>query len=91
MHQPFIATADPPPHLRGWAGDSRANVRGSDLLSSPTVPGKCQACKFIIIKSGAMTLSRFPQCRAFSRALMDEKSLPPLFPVGVWGGGSGYK
>ena len=32
-----------------------------------------------------MTLSRSPQCRAFSRALMDEKSLSPLFPIG--GGG----
>ena len=38
--------------------------------------------KFTLIKSRAMTLSRSPQCRAFSRALMDEKSLSPLFPVG---------
>ena len=29
-----------------------------------------------------MTLSRSPQCRAFSKALMDEKSLSPLFPLG---------
>ena len=29
----------PPPHLRGWAGDSGANVWGSDLSSSPAVPG----------------------------------------------------
>ena len=29
-----------------------------------------------------MTLSKSPQCRAFSRAVMDEKSLFPLFPVG---------
>ena len=36
-----------------------------------------------------MTLSRSPQRRAFSRALMDEKSLSPLFPVGVCGGGGG--
>ena len=36
-----------------------------------------------------MTLSRSPQCRAFSRALVDEKSLSPQFPV--VGGGSGYK
>ena len=43
-----------------------------------------------VIKSRAMTLSRSPQCRALSRALMDEKSLPPLFPVGG-GGDSGYK
>ena len=37
-----------------------------------------------------MTLSRSPQCRAFSRVLLDEKSLSPLFPVGVcvwWRGG----
>ena len=44
-----------------------------------------------------MTFSRSPQCRAFSRAVMDEKS-SLLFPIGlfVWvggwgGGGSGYK
>ena len=36
-----------------------------------------------------MTLSRSPQCRAFSRAVIDEKSLSPLFSVGVWGGGGG--
>ena len=38
-----------------------------------------------------MTLSRSPQCRAFSRAIMimDEKSLSPLFPVGGGGGGGG--
>ena len=35
-----------------------------------------------------MTLSRPPQCRA----VMDEKSLSPLFPIGGGGGvGSGYK
>ena len=42
---------------------------------------------FTIIKSGAMTLSRSPQYRAFSRAVMDEKSLSLLFPG--WGGGVG--
>ena len=36
-----------------------------------------------------MTLSRSIQCRAFSRALMDEKSLSPLFPVASGGGGGG--
>ena len=41
--------------------------------------------EFTLIKSRAMTLSRSLQCRAFSRAVMDEKSLSPLFPVG--GGG----
>ena len=36
-----------------------------------------------------MTLSRSPQCRAFSRVLMAEKSLSPLFSVGVCVGGGG--
>ena len=39
-----------------------------------------------------MTVSRSPQYRAFSRAVMDEKSLSPLFSVGVCvcgGGGEG--
>ena len=36
-----------------------------------------------------MTLSWSSQCRAFSRAVMDEKSLSPLFPVGGGGGGGG--
>ena len=43
--------------------------------------------EFTFIKSTAMTLSRSPQYRAFSRALMDEKLLSPLFPVGGEGGG----
>ena len=48
--------------------------------------------EFTIIKSGAMAPSRSPQCRDFSRAVMDKKSLYPLFPVGGGGGGdSGYK
>ena len=38
--------------------------------------------EFTIMKSKAMTLSRSPQCRAFSRAVMDEKSLSRLFPIG---------
>ena len=59
--------------------------------------GNCQACditqiypvEFTLIKSRAMILSRSPQCRAFSRAVMDEKSSSPLFPIG--GVGSVYK
>ena len=94
MHESFVTPAPPHLHLRGWAGDSGANVRGNDLLSSPAVPGKCRACdiaqiypvKFTLIKSRAVTLSRSPQYRAFSRAVMDEKSLSPLFPVGGGGG-----
>ena len=34
-----------------------------------------------------MTLSKSPQSMGFSRAVMDEKSLPPLFPVSVGGAG----
>ena len=81
-------------HLLGRVGDSGTDVRGSDLLSSPAVPDTCRTCtsditqnyipvEFIIIKSRTMTLSRSPQCRAFSRAVMDEKSLSPLFAVGA--------
>ena len=30
--------------LRGWAGDSGANMPGSDLWGSSAVLGKCRAC-----------------------------------------------
>ena len=33
-----------------------------------------------------MTLSRSLQCRAFSRVVMDENLLSPLFPIGGGGG-----
>ena len=89
VHQSFVTTA-PPPHLRGFAGDSRANVWGSDFLSSLAVPRKCRACDIMQIyprgiydyKEQVMSLSRSPQCKAYSRAVMDEKSLSPIFPVG---------
>ena len=35
-----------------------------------------------IIKNGAMIVRRSPQCRAFTRAVIYEKSLSLLFPVG---------
>ena len=83
-HAPVFVTPAPPP--TGMGGDSGANVRGNDLLRSPAVTGKCRACDitqiFPCAKSRAMTLSRSLQCRAFSKALMDEKSLSPLFPKG---------
>ena len=87
----------PSPYLRGWVVDSGANVRGSDLFSSLAVSGMCLASdlmqiypmEFTITKSRAMTLSRSPQCRALSWAVMDEKLLSPRLPTG--GGGSGYK
>ena len=72
-------------------------MRDSDLSSSQTVPvsaglvrlRKYTPVEFTIIKSRAMNLSRSPQCRAFSRAVMDEKLLSLLFPIG--GGVSGNK
>ena len=39
MHQSFVNPAPPPTY-----GDSGANVRGNDLLSSPAVPSECRAC-----------------------------------------------
>ena len=91
MHQSFVTTAS---HLRRWKGGSGANMRGSDLSSPPqcrvsagfVILRKYTPVKFTMIKSRAMTLSRFPQCRAFSRAMMDEH-----FPIGVGGENSGYK
>ena len=41
MHQSFVTTAPPP---MGMGRDSGANVWGSDLLSSPAVPGKSRDC-----------------------------------------------
>ena len=92
LHPTFVTTAPPPP--TGMNGGSGANVRGSDLLSC-YVSGrlvmlhKYTPMEFTIRKSRAMTICRSSQCRAFSRALMDEKSSSWLFPVG--GGCSGYK
>ena len=83
-----------PSHLRGWAGYSGANVRGSDFLSTPqcrvsaglVILFKYTPVEFIIIiTSRPMTLRRSPHCRA----LMDEKSLSPLVPVVGDGDGDG--
>ena len=61
------------------------------------MPGKkCQACavaqiypvEITIIKSGVMSVRRSSQCRDFSKAVIYEKLLSPLFLIG---GGSGYK
>ena len=98
MHNSFVIIAHPPLfHLRGWARDSGANVWGSDLLSSPAVPGKCPACDITQIyphgiyynKEQSYDSQQIPavQGSAFSRAMMDEKLSSLLFPVGGWGGG----
>ena len=77
---PVICSHCPPPHLRGWVGDSGANVRAVTFWVPPQCwvsVGLVVLCKytpieFTVIKSGALTLSRSPQCRAFSRAVIDE-------------------
>ena len=54
MHQSFVTTADG----RWIAGlMCGANVRGSDLLSSPAVPGKCRACDIAQIYPRARLLA----------------------------------
>ena len=92
LHQSFVTTA---PHLQGWAG---LMCRAVTFL----VPPQCRInaglvtlrkytpIQFTIIKSRNNTHSRSPQCRAFSRAVMDEKS-SSLFPVVRGAPDSGYK
>ena len=97
MQQSFVVTTDTPHTYGDGRGNSRANV-GAVTSRVLQLPLQCRACdviivmqiyarriyynKFTIIKSRPMTLSRSPQCRAFSRAVMDEKLLFPLFPIG---------
>ena len=90
MHQSFVTIAPQPTTY----GDGR-RIAGQWPFSSLAVPGMCRASdlmqiypmEFTITKSRVMTLSKYPQCRAFSWAVMDEKSLSPIFPVGVCVGG----
>ena len=95
MHQSFVATdpsPPPPPHLRGWAwlmcGAVTFLITQCRVSAGLVILCKYTPFEFTIIKSGAMTLSKAPQCRAFSRAVIDEKSLFPLFPVGGGEGGA---
>ena len=78
MHQSFVTTA--PPHLRGWGEDSGANVRGSDLLSSPTVPGLW----YIIPKYTSLfiPLSKFV---AYAPVICNHCSPPPHPTPHLWG------
>ena len=86
---PLPSLPPPPKHTYqdGWgiAGLMCGAVTFRVPLQCRVNAGLVILCKytpleFTIIKSRAMTLSRSPQCRAFSRAMMDEKSLSPLFP-----------
>ena len=70
------------------------------FLVPPAVLGKCWACDITQIyphwiyyyKECGYTFQQVPAVRAFSKAVMDEKSMSPLFPEGGGcGGGSGYK
>ena len=81
MHQSFVTTAGlmcgavtfpVPPQCRVSAG--------------LVVLRKYTPMEFTIIRSRATTPSKTSQCMAFSRAVMDEKSLSPLFPIGGGGG-----
>ena len=93
MHQSFVTIAH---HLRGWAGIAGLMCKAVTFCVHPQCRGSARLVllhKYIpveitIIKSGAMIVRRSPQCRAFNRAVIYEKSLSPLFPVG---GGNGYK
>ena len=98
MHQSFVTTATrppPPPTYgdgQGIAGlmcravtfrvDPQCRVSAGLVMLSKYTP-----VEFTCIKSTAMTIRKSPKCWAFSRALMDETSLSPLFPVGGGGGG----
>ena len=79
MHKPFVTTV-PTTNPKGDSGD---NVQGS----SP----QCRACVIAQIypqwnllyeKSGAMSVSKSPQCRAFSRAVINKKFI--LLVVSSW-------
>ena len=92
MHQSFVTTAPTYGDRRGVAG----LICGAVTFLVPpqctvsvglVILRKYTPVEFTIIKSRAMTISRSPQCRAFSRAVTDEKSLSPLFPVGGDSGG----
>ena len=74
----------PPPHAyrdgRGIAGLMCGTVtfwvpRLSQLSAGLVTLCKYTPVEFTVIKSRAMTLSRSPQCRAFSRAVMDNTLL----------------
>ena len=97
MHQSFVIPAPlpPPPTYGDGQGVARLMCGAMTFWIPPqyrvnaglVILRKYTPVKFTLIKSRTMTLSRSLQCRAFSRAVMDEKSLSPLFPVGGGGGG----
>ena len=93
MHQSFVTTVPNYGAGRGIAGLMCGAVTIRVPLQCWVNAGLVILCKytpmeFTITKSRAMTFSRSTQCRTFSKAGMDEKSLSPLFHIG---GSSGFK
>ena len=94
MHQSFVTTAPPPTYGDGQ-GIGGLMCRAVTFWVAPqcrvsaglVMLRKYTPVEFTFIKSTAMTIRKSPQCWAFSRALMDETSLSPLFLVGGGGGG----
>ena len=88
MHQSFVTPA--PPTYGDGRGIAGLMCGAMTFWVPPqyrvsaglVILRKYTPMEFTLIKSRAMTLSRSPQYRAFSRAVMDEKSSSPLFPVG---------
>ena len=75
------------PHLRGQAGEIAGLMCGAVTFSvTPTVPGKCRACDITQIYPCGIYYYKEQgydsQQVSRGRAVMDEKSLSPLFPVG---------
>ena len=76
---PAICNHCPSPTEMG--GGSGANVRGNDILSSPSVPGKCQACAIAQIyprgnyyyKEWGYDCQEVSAVQAYSRAVIYEK------------------
>ena len=87
MRQSFVTIV---PHLRGWAEIVGLMCEAVTFWIHPqcrrsarlVLLHKYTPVEITIIKSGAMIVRRSPQCRAFSRTVIYEKSLSPLFPVG---------
>ena len=80
MH-PVICNHCPTPTYADWRRIAGQWPNEFPRSAGLVILHKCSPVEFNIIQSRALTLSRSLQCRAFSRVVMDEKSLSPLFPV----------
>ena len=96
MHESFVATAPPPTYGDGW-GIAGLMCKAVTFLvpvqrrvsAGLVIVRKYSPMEFTIIKSGAMTLSRSQQCRAFSRAVMDKRIKSCRHRCSPWGWGGG--